>query len=237
MIIKGQDTTKSSLYPLHALGQKAEINDGRKFRYAKAVAATVAGKAYSSSGQDAQFESMAVNAIEPIGEKQISITLGTTTVTANMFVDGYAVISSSTGIGQLRKIISHGTGTSGETINVELEKGGLETALAATSKLTMIRNPYVDVIVQATTPVAPVMGLAVSVIPTDYYGWLATGGVAAGLFDAGANITVDTLAIAPSTTTEGCIAVAVDANSQILGHSLQVVSVDAYESPVWLTLD
>ena len=220
----------------HQLGALAMTADGRKFRYAKAVAATVAGKAYSSSGQNSQFESMAVNAIEPIGETTIGITLGTTTVTAGMFSEGYLVISSSTGIGQFAQIVNHGTGTSGQSIDVEIDRG-LETALATTSKVTMIRNPYADVIVQATTPVAPVMGLAPAVIAAASYGWLATGGPATGLMDAGANVTVDLLSISPSTTTEGCIAISTATNTQVLGHSLQVVSVDAYNAQLWLTLD
>jgi len=236
MIIKELDILKDSQYKLHAFGQKAEMGDGRKFRYARAVAETVAGQAYSSSPQDDEFESMAVNAIEPIGETVVGITLGTTTVTANMFDEGYAVISSSDGIGQTRKIVQHGTGTSGQSIDLTLDQG-LETALATTSKVTIIRNPYVDVVVQATTPIAPVMGLAVSDITIAYHGWLATGGVSSCLMDAGANVTVDLLSLSPSTTTEGCLAISVAANTQVVGHSLQVVSVDAFQNPCWLTLD
>jgi len=220
----------------HPLGALAMTGDGRKFRYSKAVAATVAGKCYGSAGQDAQFESMAVDAIEPIGEDTIGITLGTTTVTANMFDGGYLTISSSTGIGQFGQILSHGTGTSGESINVQIDRP-LETALSTTSKVTIVQNPFYNIIVQATTPVAPAIGLAPSIIATDYFGWMATGGPATGLMDAGANIAVDTLAISPSTTTEGCIALFVEANSQMIGFSMQVVSVDAYNAPVFLTID
>jgi len=235
-VIYDLDPYTDSTIQQHRLGARAETADGRKFRYHKAVAATVAGKAYSSAGQDAQFESMAVPAIEPIGETSIGVTLGTTTVAANDFDGGYLVISSSTGIGQFGQILSHGTGTSGLACSFVIDRP-LETALATTSKVTIVKNPYDDVIVQATTPVAPVMGLATSIVAAASFGWIATGGAATALMDAGANITVDTLAIAPSTTTEGCVARFVEANSQMLGFSMQVVSVDAYNAPVFLTLD
>jgi hypothetical protein len=136
----------------------------------------------------------------------------------------------------MRKILSHGTGTSGQSIWLTLE-APFETALSVTSTLTMVQNPYYNVIVQATTPVAPAVGISPAIIATGYYGWIQTGGVAAGLPDAGANFTVDTLGVAPSTTTAGCIAVHVEANNQYLGFAMQVVSVDAYEMPVFLTID
>ena len=235
-IIYDLNPYSTSSVQMHPLGARAETGDGRKFRYAKSVAASVAGQAYSSAGQDSQFESMAVDAIEPIGENTIGLTLGTTTVTAGMFAEGYAVISSSTGIGQFGKILNHGTGTSGQSINIELDRP-LETALATTSTITMVQNPYYNIIVQATTPVAPVVGLAMNVIGAGEYGWVATGGPAGCLMDAGTNVSVDTLGLAPSTTTAGCLAVQVEANNMMVGFSMQVVSVDSYMSPCFLTLD
>lgn len=226
----------TSTVQMHPLGARAETDDGRKFRYAKAVAATAAGYSYSSAPQDSQFQSMAVNAIEPIGEKTIGITLGTTTVTAGMFVEGYALISYATGIGQFGKIVNHGTGTSGEAINITLDRP-LETALSVTSKVTIVQNPYYNVVIQATTPVAPVVGLAMNVIGAGEYGWVATGGPAMYIPDAGANTSVDTLGLAPSTTTAGCLAVQVEANNMMVGFAMQVVSVNAYGSPCFLTID
>ena len=235
-VIYDLDPYTDSSIQYHPLGARAETGDGRKFRYAKAVAATAAGYSYSSAGQDSQFESMAVNAIEPIGEKTIGLTLGTTTVTAGMFVGGYALISSSTGIGQMGQILSHGTGTSGLTINVELDRP-LATALATTSKITIVQNPYYNIVIQATTPVAPVVGLATNIIGAGEYGWIATGGPSMYIPDAGANTSVDTLGLAPSTTTAGCLAVQVEANNMMVGFAMQVVSVDAFGSPCFLTID
>ena len=57
----------------HPLGALALTADGRKFRYCKPVATTVTGDCYSSAGQSSTFETMAVNAIEPIGETKIAV--------------------------------------------------------------------------------------------------------------------------------------------------------------------
>jgi hypothetical protein len=46
------DPYTDSSVQFHPLGARAETNDGRKFRYCKAVAATVAGDCYSAAGQD-----------------------------------------------------------------------------------------------------------------------------------------------------------------------------------------
>ena len=218
----------------HPLGARAETNDGRKFRYVKAVAATVAGDCYSAAGQDSQFESMAVNAIEPIGETSIGVTLGTTTVAANDFNEGYLCISSSTGIGQTGKILSHGTGTSGQAVSFVIDRP-LETALATSSKVTVVKCPWDDIIIQAVTPVAHAVGIAPCIISTAYYGWIQTGGVIAALWDASV-AAVDNLGVSSSTTTAGAVRVAAAA-SEIIGQSIQVVPVSAYVAPIFLTID
>lgn len=233
-VIYDLDPYTDSSVQMHPLGAMAVTNDGRKFRYCKAVASTVAGDCYSSAGQDSQFQSMAVNAIEPIGETEIGVTNGTTTVAAGDFVEGYLGISSSTGIGQGGKILSHGTGTSGATIAYKIDRP-LATALSTSSKVTVIKNPYDDVIIQAVTPVASTAGIAPCIIYTAYYGWIQTGGPAFALWDASV-AAVDTLGVSSSTTTAGAVRVAA-AGTEVIGMSMQVVPVSAYVCPIFLTID
>ena len=228
------DPYEESLYQQHPLGAIAFTNDGRKFRYCRPVATTVTGDCYSSAGQSSTFETMAVPAIEPIGEDEIGVTNGTTTVAANDFDEGYLMISSSTGIGQYSKIKSHTTGGSGAAITYTIEDP-LKVAIATTSKVTVIKNPYDDVIIQATTPVASTAGIACKAITTAYYGWIQTGGPAACLWDASVSA-VDTLGVSSSTTTAGAVRVAA-AGSEVIGLSMQVVPVSAYVGPVFLTID
>lgn len=234
--ITQQDTLSSSSDQMHDLGQLGVTSDGRKFRYCKAVATTVTGDCYSSAGQDAQFEAMALQANAAIGATSISITIGTTSVAANDFDEGYLMVASGTGVGQSSKIVSHGTGTSGQTVVFVIEDA-LKVALTTTgsSTLTVIKNPYDDVIIQAATPVAQTAGIASFAILAGEFGWLQTGGPAACLFDASVNA-VDTLGVAGSTTTEGAVRVAA-AGSEVIGNSMQVVTVDGEVAPVFLTID
>ena len=232
-----QDLFNESQYPLHKLGQLGIISDGRKYRYCKAVADTVSGDLYSSAPQDAQFEAMAIQANAAIGATKISITIGTTTVSANDFDEGYLMVASGTGIGQSSKILSHGTGTSGQTVIFEIEDA-LKVALttAGSSTLTVVKNPYDDVVIQASTPVASSAGVASFIIPAGEFGWLQTGGPAACLWD---NVpsTVELLSVAASTTTAGAVTLQTTANNAQIGISMHVVSVSAEVSPVFLTID
>ena len=234
--ITQQDTLSSSSDQLHDLGQLGQTSDGRKYRYCKAVADTVSGDCYSSAPQDSQFEAMALQANAAIGAIEISITIGTTTIAANDFDEGYLMVASGTGIGQSSKIVSHGTGTSGQTVVFVIEDA-LKVALttAGSSTLSVIKNPYDDVVIQATTPIAQTAGIASFIIPAGEFGWLQTGGPAACLWDASVTA-VDTLGVAGSTTTAGAVRVAA-AGSEVIGNSMQVVSVSTEVGPVFLTID
>ncbi len=218
----------------HKLGQIVMTADGRKFRWAYATTLTVAGDCYGSAGQDAQFQSMANNAVVAIGGTSIAVTNGTTTVAANDFDEGYLLISSSVGIGQSSQIVSHDTGASGATITYKIADP-LAVALSTASKVTVIKNPFDDIIIQAVTPVAPAVGICQFAIPALKAGWVQTGGPAAALWDASV-AAVDTLGVAGSTTTAGAVRVAAAA-TEYIGVSMQVVPVSAYVGPIFLTID
>src|SRR5688572_30174480 len=82
------------------LGALALDQFGNRYRLSKnAGTALATAKHLQESAEDAQFVSMAVPAAVAIGQTQITVTNGTTTVTANMFKDGFLTISTSTGIG------------------------------------------------------------------------------------------------------------------------------------------
>lgn len=230
------NTLSSSSDKIHDLGQLAITSDGRKFRYTKAGENLVTGDCYQSAVQDAQFEAMALQANAAIGATTISITIGTTTVTANMFDEGYLMVASGVGIGQSSKIASHGTGTSGQTVDFVIEDP-LKVALttAGSSTLSVVKNAYDDVIKYPVTPTGGVAGVASFAIPSGEFGWLQTGGPAACLWDASPTA-ADTMGVAPSTTTEGAVRVAA-AGTMHIGNSMHIVSVSTEVSPVFLTID
>src|SRR3990167_2703895 len=218
----------------HRLGQQVQTADGRKFRCVKAGGLFVTGDCYSSAAQDAQFQSMVVPTASAIGDSIVYTTNGTTTVAANDFDEGYLMVSSSTGIGQSSQIASHSTGASGAAVNYTIHDP-IKVALTTSSTVTVIKNPYDNVVIQATTPVASTAGIAQFAIPSGEYGWIQTGGPAAALWDATV-AAVDNLGVAPSTSTAGCVTVAYAA-SEVIGMSMQVVPVSARVCPVFLTID
>ena len=244
MSLSGYTTiTASGLYTsstnkMHDLGQPGITSDGRKYRYCKSGGAVlVTGDCYSSAAQDAQFEAMAIQANAAIGATSISITIGTTTIAANDFDEGYLMVASGTGIGQSSKIASHGTGTSGQTVVFEIEDP-LKVALTTTgsSTLTVVKNPYDDVVIQNATPVAQTAGIAQFAIPTTEFGWIQTGGPAACLWD-NVPTTVELLSVGASTTTNGAVTLVTSANTAQIGISMHIVSVSTEVSPVFLTID
>lgn len=236
-LISNIDLYSSETNASTKLGSLVQTADGRKFRYVKCGATvTVTGDCYSAAAQDAQFESMANNAIVAIGGTSIAVTNGTTTVAANDFDEGYLLISSSVGIGQSSQIVSHDTGASGATITYKIADP-LAVALSTASKVTTVKNPHDDIVITNATPVAIAVGIAQFAIPTTKYGWLQTGGPAAALFDAGTNTTIDLISISPSSTTNGSVQASTSTVTQVIGSSIQVVSVDSYVGPVFLTID
>jgi len=235
-LISTTDLYDSNTVKDHTLGQLVQTVDGRKFRYAKCGAtATVTGDCYSSAAQDAQFQTMATAAATAIGDNIVYTTNGTTTVAANDFDEGYLMISSSTGIGQSSFITSHTTGGSGAAVNYTIADPVKVALVAAASTVTVIKNPFDDIVIQATTPVASTAGISQFAIVAAEFGWIQTGGPAAALWDATV-AAVDNLGVAPSTSTAGCVTVAYAA-SEVIGMSMQVVPVSARVCPVFLTID
>jgi hypothetical protein len=236
-MLLSSETQSSSAVKEHSLGQLGMTSDGRKYRYCRAGAAVlVTGDSYSTAAQDAQFEAMALASNAAIGATEISFVLGTTTVAAHDFDEGFLMVASGTGIGQSSRILSHTTGTSGQTITAVIEDPlvvGLTTA--GSSTITIVKNPYDDVVIQAVTPTGPCIGIASYPIPATEYGWLQTGGPAACLFDASV-CAADTLGVAGSTTTAGTVRVTA-AGAEYIGSSMHVVPVSAEVSPVFLTID
>jgi len=217
-----------------ALGQLFQTADGRKFRYAKAGGtALVVGNLLQTAATSTDFSSMAVQAAAAVGSKTISITLGSTATTANLFDGGMLVISKVGGIGQSFTIRSHEVAASG-TCAFEVEEE-VRVALTTSSKATVVKNPYDAVIVHPTTSTGKSVGVAVYPIAAGEYGWIQTGGLGAALGDATASAAA-AQGLSPSTTTAGCVTKAVTLDERV-GTSIYVASVSAEVQPLWLEID
>lgn len=222
----------------HQLGSVASDKFGNFFRYGKAGAvALAAANLQQEPAEDTQFVSMAVPAAIAIGQDEITVTNGTTAVTANMFDGGHLTISTATGIGQTFRIISHTTGASGASITYRVDHA-LLVALDTTSKASVRKNAYNGVIAYpATTQTGGVAGFAMMATPISYFTWLGVGGELPVLFDTGTNSANGASAIAPSAAVAGSVAPVLDAvGAIVLGYSRQVASVDSTVSIAHINL-
>lgn len=223
------DPLSSSTTQNHPYGALGYDKLGRTYRYAKAGAvALVGGNLQQSPARDTQFTEMAVSVAAAIGASQISFTNGTTTIAAGDFVDGTAVITSSTGIGQTFAIKAHTTGASGATIIITLYETVL-VALTTSSKITLSPNPYNGSIVSPTTRTGKTIGVALCAVAIGSFCWLGTRGRFGVLSDA--TVAAVGEGLSPSTSTAGCVTKAVTlleriGTAPILGVSAKTVQAD-----------
>lgn len=234
--IEAQGIFEASDDQLHALGQMAMTPDGRKFRYVKAGELLVTGDLYQNAAVSTNFVSMACPTASAIGSNEIEVTLGGTAVTASMFDEGYICISASTGIGQQFQIKSHDVQTSTTGACTFKIHGKLAVAtVAAASTITVVKNPYKDIVKQAVTPTGVAIGVAQFAIPSGDYGWVQTGGVAACLSDTNTT-SADAKGLSPSTTTAGTMSLGLTTDARI-GNTIQLTTVSAAVAPIFLTID
>jgi len=237
--------TESKLYEPQAavVGQKLGTlgfdKFGNRYRLCKnGSVALVTAHLLQESVEDAQFVSMAVPAAVAIGATEITVTNGTTAVTANMFVGGRLTISTSTGIGQSFYILKHTTGASGAAITYTIDRP-LLIALTTSSKVSTRVNPYNGVIeYPVTTQTGAPVGFALTAVPAGYYFWSQTGGDTPVLFDTATNTSNGATAIAPSAAVAGSVAPVLDAvGALVIGMSRQVASVDSTVSIAHIMID
>lgn len=91
------------------------------------------------------------------GTYQILVTNGSTVLKQNQFAFGYALVSTGTGIGQTLQIASHGGGSNAGTFTLTLIDP-IQVTLDATSTITLVPNPYINVVVAATGLTGAVVG-------------------------------------------------------------------------------
>jgi len=224
----------------HKLGELFIDPFGRKFRYVQngAVALTT-GHLLQEAAEDTNYRSMAVQAAVDIGDLIIPVTLGGTAVTANQFENGDLVVESSTGIGQVFKIVGHDvqTSTTG-TCNFTVDRP-VKIALTTSSQVSVRKSSYDGVVSFPTTPTGAPVGIALIAMTIAYYGWVQSGGDGVALFDNQTNTSADVTRIIPSRDVAGSVSVDVEtyAAAPTIGFAREQVSVDSTMGFVHLQID
>ena len=223
----------------YPLGTQMVMQDGRKYRYARAGgAALVVGNLIQASGDNTETNLTA--AANAAGINTITFTAAGTEA-ANFYAEGYASISVTPSGGEIYKIKSHLllASASGQVMNL-LENGGLRTALTTTSRVDLVEHPFKGVIqAPATTITSVPVGVAVSVIATSGgTGWLQTAGVAAVL--TAGTVIIGNRVVSP-TGTAGAVgpetATATTSDNEVDVGVVMDVAANAAWSTIFLRLD
>lgn len=181
-----QPVQKVVTTPVHELGTRAALSDGRVFYYASnSGSAIAAGQVVSAPAIGANFTNIAVSANAAIGATSVSVTLGgSSTVAANAYAGGYLVVNDATGEGYTYKIKGHAAVSSSTAMTVDLWDPIVVALVASTSEVTLMKSPWADVVASPSTAVLPVGVAPVAVgagSTTVQYFWAQTWGVSAVL--------------------------------------------------------
>lgn len=97
------------------------------------------------------------------GTYQVIVTNAGTKLNINEYASGYAIVSAGTGIGQTLQIASHPGVAASAAFTLTLQDP-IQVTLDATSTITLVRNPYIGVVVSATGLTGTVVGASFYVI-------------------------------------------------------------------------
>lgn len=225
------------------LGQYARTADGRIYVYAANQSTTTT----LLPGQLTQGPTAVTNHTNQTGvtvtagTNSVVYTIGNTAITANQYVDGYLQVNTGTGPSQSLVIQSHNTPAGNGSLSSTLKDAFYVTTAAASSKFSLVANPYSNSVIASHTTSTAVLPAGVPTItipvattanPFVYY-WSQLGGPSATLINGTPSVGVG---VVPSATTDGALDVeGTSAVQPRIGYMLNTgVSTQYY--PVMLTL-
>jgi len=229
-----QDIGETSPAKREAIGALRITADGRKFRYAKAGAASLAAgslvMAPAAAAQHVNRPAVPAN----VGDRVVSVVVGTTAVAENAYEDGYLQVSDSDGQGRQHRILSNTACPAGGTVVCTLAES-VRAALTANSRVSLIPSPWCGVAASATEENLPA-GVAVCDVPAGQYFFAQTGGVgcclAAGTAGIGSMLVPGAV---PGSLT--AMNAALDVDQPVAGVAYAAAFADGKHQPCLLTLD
>lgn len=248
---RGTGLSASDFADTAITGSKWATEDGRILTLvSNAATALVSGVLVQNPAEVTAFEKMSIPAVVAntaglppvagnIGSYQIIITNGGTVLNANQFQGGYAVVAAGLGIGQTLKIASHPGSAASVAFTITLEDP-IQVTLDATSKISMIANPFQSVVISPASETGIPVGatlypVAAAVLPTfdatlgtlvttgtPQYFFVVSHGPAAILVDA--TVTNVGYPIGRSATVAGAVGVATLTTVGQIGLSMQTLT-------------
>ena len=184
------DPFTESSTQLWPLGTELKYGD-RAFRYGKMNGAVTAGKLLQQAAHVAHHTNCTITNADAVagsyshaaGSTTISLETNGTDLTLNQYAEGYLLVNDQQGEGQMLRIKSHPAHDHSDDASVVITTyDPLKTAIVkASSQVSLVKNPYMDVIVAPTAETGAVVGVTVIDMTDDYWGWFQTRGPAAVL--------------------------------------------------------
>lgn len=168
--------TTDKRWPFGATGY---TQDGRKYRFASngVAGVTVVGTVYQGAiGISGDVGRTAIAAV--LGARSPTVTLNVGAA-ANFYAEGYFCVDVTPGEG-LYTIDNHAVcTTAANAYNLAQGQAIRQAALTTSSRVSLIQNPYKNIIVVPAPQTAGLAGVCVSVmVASGGMGWVQTGGLA-----------------------------------------------------------
>ena len=181
----GQAAFSSSATAKHQVGYKARSDDGREFTYVKNGAVLlVVGDALQQRIEDVDHDNITVR-VTAAGAVSLLITTGASggALDANEYSMGFAVIDTTPGLGYIYRVTNHAAIAASTDGALTLDdEDAIQIALTTDSKVTLVNNPYDEVIqCPVTTASGVCVGGCIYPIAVSEFGWIQNYGPGAAL--------------------------------------------------------
>ena len=156
----------------------------RVFRYGLngGVALTAGKLVQTIVGTKADHQDLAPTAAVAAGEYEISVETAGTDLTLNQYAGGYLYVNDGAGEGQCLKIKSNPVHDHSDDPSVVITcHDALATAIATSSKVSLMSDPWSGLVVAPAAETGAAMGVPVVDMAASAYGWFQTHGPAAVL--------------------------------------------------------
>ena len=156
----------------------------RVFRYGLngGVALTAGKLVQTIVGTKADHQDLAPTAAVAAGEYEISVETAGTDLTLNQYAGGYLYVNDGAGEGQCLKIKSNPVHDHSSDPSVVITcHDALATAIATSSKVSLMSDPWSGLVVAPAAETGAAMGVPVVDMALSAYGWFQTHGPAAVL--------------------------------------------------------
>lgn len=229
-----QDVAETSPAKREAVGALRITADGRKFRYAKAGAASLAAGTLGLAPAAVAAHQNLTATPAAVGDRVLSLTVGASAVAENAYEDGFLQVADAAGKGMQCRILANTACAAGGTVVLTLAEP-LRAALTAASKVSLVPSPWGGVTASATEENLPV-GVAPCDVPAGHYYFAQTGGVACCLA-AGAAPVGSMLVPGAAPGSLSAMNATLDTDQPVTGVAFAAAFTDGRCQPCFLTLD